>query len=203
MAPRTTGSSLTRLSLPAKIVFGVILMTIVGALYFVVFFTDIDGQISTAVAAEQQLKGELQKVEDARTAYQKDVEDRARRQQIEREQKKVLPDEAETPSFLSSMQNIATTSGVTLSSYKPEDESVDDYFVRVPMSLAITGRFHQIARFMYGVGKLDRVINIEDIQMSAVPIVKEGDTDIILDVKCLATAFRAKRADEGAKGGKK
>lgn len=202
MAPRTTGGSLTRLSLPAKIVFGVILMTIVGALYFVVFFTDIDGQISTAVAAEQQLKGELQKVEDARTAYQKDVEDRARRQQIEREQKKVLPDEAETPSFLSSMQNIATTSGVTLSSYRPEDESVDEYFVRVPMSLAITGRFHQIARFMYGVGKLDRVINIEDIQMTVLPQEKE-DSDIILDVKCLATAFRAKRADEGSKGGKK
>lgn len=197
MAIKTTGSSLNRLSLPAKVVFGLILIAVVAALYFVVFFTDIDGQISQAVAAEQNLKGDLQKAEEARVAYQKDVEERARKQQAEREQKKVLPDTAETPSFLSSIQGIATISGVTLASYKPEDEVPEDFFVRVPMSLELIGRFHQIARFFYGVGQLDRVINIEDIQMTVVEGRKdEESSEVLLSVKCLATAFRAKKANE-------
>lgn len=204
MAAKPTGASLARLSLPAKIVFGLILTGVVAALYFVVFFTDIDGQISQAQAGEQTLKGELQKAEEAKAAYQKDVEDRARRQQLEREQKKVLPDEAETPSFLSSVQSVATISGVNLTQYKPEDEIVDEYYVRVPMSLELSGRFHQITRFFYGVGQLDRVINIEDIQIQVVEAQKAGEgADIFLRVTCLATAFRAKKTEDGAAKGKK
>lgn len=200
MAVKTSASSLARLSLPAKFVFALILMGIVAALYFVVFFTDIDGRINQAVAQEQQLKGELQKAEEAKAEYQKDVEERAKKQQSEREQKKVLPDEAETPSFLSSVQGIATISGVTLRTYKPEDEGSEDYYVRVPMSLELQGRFHQIARFFFGVGQLDRVINIENIEMTVVnPKVGDSTTDIELSVKCLATAFRAKRTDDSAK----
>ncbi|NUP06642.1 MAG: type 4a pilus biogenesis protein PilO [Polyangiaceae bacterium] len=204
MAAKQTTSSLSRLSLPAKMVFGLILMAVVAALYFVVFFTDVDGQIGQAIAREQQLKGDLQKAEEAKVAYNKDVELRAEKQRVEREQKKVLPDEAETPSFLSSMQGIASISGVTLAQYKPEDEVAEDYYVRVPMSLELSGRFHQIARFFYGVGQLDRVINIEDIEMTVVPNQKKDDatSDVILNVKCLATAFRAKRADDATKGKK-
>jgi len=209
MAPRTQVGSLAKLSLPAKIVFGTILIGVVAALYFVVFFTDIDGQIGQAHAQEATLKGDLQKAEEAKLAYQKDVEDRARRQQIEREQKKVLPDDAETPSFLSSVQGVATISGVSLTSYKPGDEIVDEYYVRVPMSLELVGRFHQIARFFYGVGQLDRVINIEDIEIAVTERgggakAKDAESDdVFLRVSCMATAFRAKKDGEAAGKGNK
>ncbi|MBK6515617.1 MAG: type 4a pilus biogenesis protein PilO [Polyangiaceae bacterium] len=203
MAVKTSTSSLARLSLPAKFVFALILMGIVAALYFVVFFTDVDGQINQAIAQEQSLKGELQQAEEAKAAYQKDVEERAKKQQSEREQRKVLPDEAETPSFLSSVQGIATISGVTLKTYKPEDEGSEEYYVRVPMSLELEGRFHQIARFFFGVGQLDRVINIENIEMEVMPTQAASDTgEVVLAVKCLATAFRSKKSGEPEKGKK-
>jgi type IV pilus assembly protein PilO len=203
MAVKTSTSSLARLSLPAKFVFALILMGIVAALYFVVFLTDVDGQINQAIAQEQSLKGELQQAEEAKAAYQKDVEERAKKQQSEREQRKVLPDEAETPSFLSSVQGIATISGVTLKTYKPEDEGSEEYYVRVPMSLELEGRFHQIARFFFGVGQLDRVINIENIEMEVMPTQAASDTgEVVLAVKCLATAFRSKKSGEPEKGKK-
>jgi type IV pilus assembly protein PilO len=205
MAPRTPGGVLGRLSLPAKFVFGLILSVVVAALYFVVFYADIDSQISSARAAEGALQGELAKAEEAKDAYQKDVEEKTRKQALEREQKKVLPDDPEMPAFLSAVQNVATVSGVNLMSYKPEDEVPDEYYVRVPMSLAMRGRFHQVARFFFGVGRLDRVINIEDIEMKIVKAEGATADEIVLEVKCLATAFRAKRENEGgaAKGGKK
>ena len=203
MAVKTSTSSLARLSLPAKFVFALILMGIVDALYFVVFFTDVEGQINQAIDQEQSLKGELQQAEEAKAAYQKDVEERAKKQQSEREQRKVLPDEAETPSFLSSVQGIATISGVTLKTYKPEDEGSEEYYVRVPMSLELEGRFHQIARFFFGVGQLDRVINIENIEMEVMPTQAASDTgEVVLAVKCLATAFRSKKSGEPEKGKK-
>ncbi len=177
-------------------------MVIEAALYFIVFYADIDGQITVAQGKEQELRGELQKAEQAKAEYQKDLEDKTKRQQQEREQKKVLPDEAETPAFLAAVQGLATISGVTLASYSPQDEVLDEHFVRVPMALTLSGRFHQIGRFFYGVGQLDRVINIEDIQITMAPKATGADGEIILDVKCMATAFRAKRAADAAKGKK-
>ncbi|MFO0550278.1 MAG: type 4a pilus biogenesis protein PilO [Polyangiaceae bacterium] len=195
MAKASTGGVLSKLSLPAKMVFGLILMGVIAALYFIVFFADIDGQINKAHAKEEELKGELQKAEDARVAYQKDVDEKTKMAANELERKKILPDEAETPSFLASLQNVATVSGVGLTQYRPEDEVSEDYFVRVPMSIALQGRFHQIARFFFGVSRLDRVINIEDIEIKLHKSTKEGE-ETTLEVKCLATAFRAKKAAE-------
>lgn len=195
------GNVLTRLSLPAKLVFTLVLSVVVAALYLMVFYADLDGQISQAKAAEAALHGDLARAEEAKAAYQKDVEEKTRKQQLEREQKKILPDEAETPAFLAALQGVATVSGVQLTSYRPEDEVTDEYYVRVPMSLAVSGRFHQIARFFYGVGQLDRVISIEEIDMKLMKTgTKEGE-EVLLEVKCLATAFRALKAGDSGGGG--
>lgn len=202
MATRPSAAgALARLSLPAKIVFGLVIAGIAATLYFVVFYTEIDGQISQALAGEATLRADLARAEDAKSAFQKDVEEKTRKQQLAREQKKILPDEAEMPSFLAAVQGIATVSGVSLTSYKPEDEVSDQFFVRVPMSLSLSGRFHQVARFFFGVSQLDRVTNIEEIEMT----IKTGTTgEVILTVKCLATAFRALGQGEaaGVKGGR-
>ena len=205
MAIKASGSSLGRLSMPAKFVFGLILVGVVAAMYFVVFYTDVDGQISQAVAAETTLKGDLAKAEEAKVAYQKDVDKRAQKQELEVEQRRILPDTSEELSFLSSIQGVATISGVTLGRYKPEDEVSEEYYVRVRMSIELTGKFHQIARFFYGVGQLDRVINIEDIQMVVTQSKSnEADTsEVVLSVSCLATAFRKKGDGEAAPKGKK
>ncbi len=190
------GSALTRLSMPAKAVFTLVLTLVVAALYFVVFYADLDGQISQEQSRESSLRGDLQRAEEAKEAYQKDLEEKTRKQQLVREQKKILPDEAETPAFLAAIQGVATVSGIQLTSYKPEDEVSDQYYVRVPMSLSISGRFHQVARFFFGVGQLDRVINIEEIEMKLRTEKRAEGEEVILDVKCLATAFRALRSGE-------
>jgi len=65
------------------------------------------------------------------------------------------------------------------------------------MRLDLEGRYHQIAKFFYGVGQLDRIINMENITMSNPRVV---DKDTVVKVSTLATAFRALAADESSKG---
>jgi type IV pilus assembly protein PilO len=67
-------------------------------------------------------------------------------------------------------------------------ESSQQFYAKVPMRLSLTGRFHQIAKFFYGVGQLDRIINIEDIDLGKPKLVNE---DIVIEATCLATAFRS------------
>jgi type IV pilus assembly protein PilO len=88
------------------------------------------------------------------------------------------------------------------------DELPQEFFAKVPMKLTLSGRFHQVARFFFGIGQLDRIINMEDIQMKisavkATGTVRDQIPEPEVNVECLATAFRALRLDDAGKGSKR
>jgi type IV pilus assembly protein PilO len=181
-------SSLARLPLMAKFGIGAGLLVLVAVAYFVVFYGDIASQIKAAQNRERQLYQELADARKAEFAYQKDLEELTDRQQRQRELNKILPAQTEYPAFLSSIQNVANVNGVNLTAWTPQEEVPEKFYARVPMKLEFVGRFHQIAKFFYGVGQLDRIINMENISMTD-PAVREDE--VFVKVEALATAFRA------------
>jgi type IV pilus assembly protein PilO len=189
------GSTLDRLPPIAKVGVGFLFVVLIGLLYFVVFYSDVDNDLTQNKQQEGRLKSQLADAEQSRVEYQKDADEKTRREQQAREQKKILPDDPETPTFLSTMQDVATVSGVNLTSWSPTEEVPMEFYAKVPMKLTLSGKFHQIAKFFYGVGQQDRIINIEDIHIRRGT--KPGSDDV--DVDCLATAFRTNRPGEGAK----
>lgn len=193
-------SSLARLPILAKLGIGAGLVVLVAIAYFVVFYGDLASSIKAAQGKERQLREQLGDARKAEFAYQKDLAELADRQQRARELEKILPRNTEYPSFLSSLQSVANVSGVQLNAWTPQAETPEQYYARVPMKLELTGRFHQVAKFFYGVGQLDRIINMENISITD-PSTLEGD-EIAVKVDCLATAFRM-IDDTGAKTDKR
>jgi type IV pilus assembly protein PilO len=63
------------------------------------------------------------------------------------------------------------------------------------MKVEIRGRFHQVVKFIYELGKSDRIINVENIELGDPTIV--GD-EVRLKGRCLATAFHAIKAKPAA-----
>ncbi|HKQ68607.1 MAG TPA: type 4a pilus biogenesis protein PilO [Polyangiaceae bacterium] len=175
-----------RLPLAAKIGVGFILAGLTAVCYFVIFFGEVSDAISRQKKQEQSLKADLGQVKLSETEYHKDLAELTDRQQRQRELNKVLPETTEYPAFLSAVQGVANVSGVSLQGWAPQDEVVQKFFARVPMRLSLIGRYHQIAKFFYGVGQLDRIINIENIAF-AQP--KTQGEEVLLKVDCLATAF--------------
>jgi len=180
-------SSLARLPLLAKFGIGLGLLVLVFVAYFVVFYGDIASSIKAAEGQERQLREDLGEARKLEFAYQKDLQELTDRQQRQRELEKILPATTEYPSFLSSLQSVANVTGVSLSAWTPQGEIPEKFYARVPMKLELAGRYHQIAKFFYGVGQLDRIINMENI--SIVDPKKEGD-EYLVRVDALATAFR-------------
>lgn len=203
MAKASAGSALDRLSLPAKAGMGLAFAVLTALFYFILFYGDVDKDLATQQQSEATLRKQLQEAEESKELYQKDLDEKTRRQQLAREQKKILPDDAETPSFLSAIQSVATVSGINLTAYSPTEQIPLEFYAKVPMSLKATGKFHQVAKFFHGVGQLDRIINVEDIQMSVLARGKdsvEGEDEVNVEVSCLATAFRALKEGETATG---
>ncbi len=182
------GSSLSRLPLAAKIGVGAGLAILVGVAYFVMGYSEVSSQIAAQKRQETQLRQQLGDARESEAAYLKDLADLAEKKQRARDLNKILPEASETPAFLSAVQGVANVSGVSLNSWDPIDEVNQQFFAKVPMKLTLSGRFHQIAKFFYGVGQLDRIINLENIVLREPK--RDGD-EAVVTVEALATAFRA------------
>lgn len=180
--------SLFRLPLVAKLGVGAVILGLAGVAYYVVFYGELASAIEAAKAREQQLNAELAETRKAEFAYQKDLAELNERRVRQRELNKVLPVQSEYPAFLSAIQNVANVAGVQLTAWTPSAEVAEQFYVRVPMKLEILGRYHQIAKFFYGVSQLDRVINLENVHLGKP---EQKGEDVIVRAEVLATAFRA------------
>lgn len=181
-------SAFAKLGTGAKMLVALLLVTLVGVLYFVVFYSDIATQLRAGKTRQQQLEVDLAEAKKAQHAYQMDLAELSEKQQKQQELNKILPATTEYPAFLSAVQSVSNITGASLTAWTPQDEVPEQFYARVPMKLDLEGRFHQIARFFYQVGQLDRIINMENITMTEPRT--EGD-EVILKVNALATAFHS------------
>lgn len=178
--------SLNRLPIVGKIGVGAVLCVLLGVAYYVLLHTDVAARTDRERAKTAELQTELSKVKQSQASYFADRDELSMRQQKQRELNKVLPTDAEAATFLSALQAVSNISGIDLKAWSPMEEVPQTFYAKVPMRLQITGRFHQIAKFVYEVGKQDRIINMENLELGDPKV--EGE-DIILKANCLATTF--------------
>jgi type IV pilus assembly protein PilO len=188
MAAAKSSLSLAKLPIPAKIGVGAAIVFLTAIAYFIIFYSDVSSAIRSARTQETGLRNRLAEARKAEYAYHQDLAELTDRQQRQREFNKILPETTESPAFLSSIQGVANVSGVDLQAWSPVEESSAQFYAKVPMKLKLVGKFHQIAKFFYGVGQVDRIINIEDISMNDP---KYTGDEVTVKVDCMATAFRA------------
>lgn len=212
---KASGASLQNLPLVGKVAIGLVFALLIGAGYFIIFYGEVETEIGNEEQRVTNLQNELTKAKEAREAFNRDLAELKRREALVNKQKTILPDEAESPAFLSTVQTVATISGVQLVSWTPQDEVVEEFYAKIPMQLALKGRFHQIARFFYGIGQADRIMNMENITLKlnagasknkGATTAKAGeapriqlDAATIVDAQCLATAFRALGTQDSGK----
>lgn len=184
-------SSLSKLPPAARWGIGAFFVLAIGAMYWLIFYSEIEGKITAAKRQQNDLNAELAKQKQALASYFADRDELAVRQQQQRELNKQLPAETEPASFLSSIQQVSNVAGVDIKAWQPVEEKNEAFYAKVPMKLELGGKFHQLAKFAYEIGKVERIINLENIELYEPRT--EGD-EVKLKVKCLATTFRLRNA---------
>ncbi len=113
-----------------------------------------------------------------------------------------LPDAKEIPSLLTAVSKSGSDSGLEFLLFKPESESLKDFYAEIPVSINVKGGYHQIAQFFDRVSQLSRIVNIKDITISY------SQSGGLLTASCKAITYRfvekteAEQAD-AQKGSKK
>jgi type IV pilus assembly protein PilO len=117
-----------------------------------------------------------------------------------------LPEKKEIPELLSSISSKAQQSGLDVLLFRPRAESYQEFYAEVPVDITVKGNFYNTVNFFDEVGRMDRLVNIDNIGFKN-PIVS-GD-NVVLETTSVATAFRfldeaerKKVAEEKAKAAK-
>lgn len=98
-----------------------------------------------------------------------------------------LPDQREIADLLSSVAASGRASGLEIVLFRQKPEVYHDFYADVPVEMQMRGTYHDVALFLDRVKRLDRIVNISDMNMKKPRI--EGDR-MMLDAACTATTFR-------------
>jgi type IV pilus assembly protein PilO len=182
-------------ALPAGAKFGLLLLVLglVSAIYYFVFHMSISDEIAQTEAQYGVLQGEMQEARVRQEEYLRLSQEVSAREGLDRENRRVLPEDAEIPAFLQDLNRLAELSGLEIATVEPRPEEPDERYTKIPVALEISGRYHQVAKFFYNVSRLERAISMEDVSLTQPTI--EGD-DVIVRIAVRATTFR--RATEAA-----
>jgi len=115
-----------------------------------------------------------------------------------REALKLLPNKREIPTLLRSITQLGSDANLEFLLFSPKKEKARDFYIEIPVSMEVSGTYHDVATFFDKVGRMKRIVNILDITMKPA---KARSTN--LTTKCNAVTYRFKRkVDEKTKTGK-
>ena len=110
-----------------------------------------------------------------------------------------LPDRKEIPDLLSSISTKVKEAGLDILIFRPRAENLQEFYAEIPVDIVVRGGFHNMVTFFDEVGRLNRLVNISNIEFRNP---KANDDQVIVDVSTLATTFRfldeAERARKAA-----
>lgn len=80
---------------------------------------------------------------------------------------KQLPGKAEMDALLSDINQAGIGRGLQFELFRPGSVSVKDYYAELPISVRVTGRYHDIGSFAADVANLSRIVTLHDLTISA------------------------------------
>lgn len=190
---KTSGEQFAKLPVAGKVAFGALLLGLIGAVYYFAIHIGVADDIASAQARHRALQTEMDDARARNAEYVRLREELAAREGLDRGNLRALPESAETASFLQDLNRLAELSGLRIRLVEPRPEEPETHYVRLPVNLQLTGRYHQLARFFYNVSRLDRLISMEDIRVHQPTL--EGE-EVRLQVDVLATTYRRPSQEE-------
>lgn len=175
---------------------------IVAALWFVWLTNSAD-----------ELEAEQKKEVGLRVDYKKKLAQavnldalRKQREQVQQyvtQLEKQLPSKAEMDALLSDINQAGLGRSLTFDHFRPGSISVKEYYAELPISIRVTGRYHDIGSFASDIAHLSRIVTLNNLEINQG---KDGN----LTMDSTAKTFRYLDPEEVAaqrkatgKGGKK
>jgi len=113
---------------------------------------------------------------------------------------KLLPTTSEIPNLLKNITKLGNNSNLEFLLFSPEKQISKQFYVEIPVSIEVLGGYHNVAMFFDKIGKLDRIVNVVNVNM--IPI-KELSTTLKTSCKATTYMFKEVKKTESVRKKKK
>jgi len=76
-----------------------------------------------------------------------------------------LPNRSEMDALLTDINQAGVGHGLDFELFRPGNESMAEFYATLPVSIKVTGRYHDIASFVSDLAKLPRIVTLHDIAL--------------------------------------
>lgn len=146
---------------------------------------DYEGELQVERGKEATLKEDYQKKLVKAVSLEALKKQREQIQQFVIQLEKQLPSKAEMAALLSDINQAGLGRSLQFELFRPGQVVVRDYYAELPISLRVTGRYHDVGAFAADVAHLSRIVTLNNISIA--PTGKDGGA---LSMEATARTFR-------------
>jgi type IV pilus assembly protein PilO len=99
---------------------------------------------------------------------------------------KQLPGKAEMDALLSDINQAGLGRGLQFELFRPGQVEIKEYYAELPITIRVTGRYHDIGSFAADVANLSRIVTLHNLNLAA----PRGDTSGNLAMDATARTYR-------------
>jgi type IV pilus assembly protein PilO len=183
----------------AGIVVGVVLLITAGTWFFVI--QDIETRIESLKQQQLSLDQTLAEKQEIADNLQERRREMDQLEQRLQEALTELPEKKDLDELLAQLNDVGRKSGLEIVRVTPGNESPENFYARIPISMAVKGNYHEIALFLQEVSQLKRIVNVKNLKLGSP---QPRNDKIILSSEFLATTFKfIEKPKSGGKGSAK
>ena len=163
-----------------KLAIAAAVLLVPTALFYFLYFSPKAQEITGLEQSVATTQGELVVIKAKAAKFEAQEALMAETEAKFKEAATVIPDTKEIPSLLTSISNQGSGAGLDLPSFVPGAERAKDFYAEIPISLAVTGTYHNVGYFLDAVSKLPRIVNVDKVNLSGA---KMTDGEMLLTAK--------------------
>jgi type IV pilus assembly protein PilO len=172
--------------------FAVIVLLLISGHWFLVYAPQSE-QLDTLKAQYIKLDGERRDKEEYINNLTK-YEARFNELQVDlNKARSELPDDPDVPNLLAQLGNKARQAGLGIDRFEPKGEGIKEFYAEIIFDMKVKGSYHEVATFVDSIGKLDRIMNVTGLAMTAPKTVNQK---VVVDGGFTIKTYRFVEASE-------
>lgn len=148
---------------------GVIALVFVLVLGLGIYWTIIEDkapQLTRVQAEEQTLRITFENKQRKAANYDAYKAQLAQMEQSFGTMLRQLPGKTEIPSLIVDISQTGLAAGLQEKLFQPQGEVTRDFYAEKPITISLSGGYHEIANFVSGVASLPRIVTLHDINIT-------------------------------------
>lgn len=174
-------------------VIGIVFVAVVGLGIYWFIIEDKSPQLQRAQAEEQTLRLSFENKQRKAANYDAYKAQLAQMEQSFGTMLRQLPGETEIPSLIVDISQTGLAAGLNEKLFQPQNEIPRDFYAEKPITISLSGGYHEIANFVSGIAALPRIVTLHNINIT--PDNPENFDNLTLEVTAKTYRYLEDEAD--------